>query len=494
MKRSTSHTYTWPSRRETTERPAPVSYWALDAADLAKRFDSGPDGLSATEATRRLAKYGSNELRERRQLSRLDVMSRQLRSPLLLLLVFAAAASVLTGEWLDASIVLTIVVATVAVGYSREYSAQAAAEALRARVRARSTVIRDGQARQVATEAIVPGDVILLSAGSLVPADGVLLEATDFFVSEAVLTGESFPVQKQPGLVDAAAELVERTNCVFLGTNVRSGTARCLVVATGSVTAFGAIAHRLTLRPPETEFDRGIRHFGYLVTSAMSIMVFLVFVAHMLRGRPPVETLLFAIALAVGLSPELLPAILSVSLARGAQMMARRGVLVRRLNAIENLGSMNALCTDKTGTLTEGVVQLEGAYDAFGCPSDEVLDLGAWNAALETGVSSPLDDAITHARAADLAQARKLGEIPFDFVRKRVTVVMQSSGGARLVTKGAFHHVLEVCSSITSGVPMSPDVRADLEQRYERWASQGIRVLAVATRTLSEKPTYSPRR
>src|SRR5436189_5455863 len=214
----------------------------------------------------------------------------------------------------------------------------------------------------------------------------------------------------------------------------------------------------------------------------MLIMVFVVFVAHMLRCRPPVETLLFSIALAVGLSPELLPAILSVNLARGAQMMARRGVLVRRLNSIENLGSMNMLCTDKTGTLTEGVVQLEGAYDAAGRPSDEVLDLGAWNAVLETGVASPLDDAITTARKPDVAAARKLGEIPFDFVRKRVTVVREAAGAARLVVKGAFHEVLEICTVSADGATLNGVARAALEHRYEEWTAKGIRVLAVAAR------------
>jgi Mg2+-importing ATPase len=284
---------------------------------------------------------------------------------------------------------------------------------------------------------------------------------------------------------------VERTNCVFLGTNVRSGTARCLVVATGSATQFGAIAHRLMLRPPETEFDRGIRRFGYLLTTAMLVMVLVVFSTHMFRGRPPVETLLFAVALAVGLSPELLPVILSVNLARGAQLMARQGVLVRRLNAIENLGSMNILCTDKTGTLTEGVVQLEGAYDGSGKPSNDVLDLGARNAALETGLANPLDDAILKARQPDLSRTRKLAEIPFDFVRKRVSVVVQDDAGVCLITKGAFHHVLEVCTRSADGPALGEALRAQLEQRYQKWSSQGIRVLAVATRKVDEKPVYS---
>jgi Mg2+-importing ATPase len=466
-------------------------YWALGAADLARRLESSAAGLSAADAAGRLRKHGPNQLQHRRHLSRLAVLGRQLGSPLLLLLVFAAGASAATGEWIDAAIVLAIVVASVVIGYSREYSAEAAAAALRVRLRAKSTVLRDGRPEQVAVEEVVPGDVILLSAGSLVPADGVILEATDFFVSEAVLTGESFPVHKQPGALDAATELRQRTNCVFLGTNVRSGSARCLVAATGTATEFGRIARRLTLRPPETEFDRGIRRFGYLLTSAMLIMVLAVFVGNVLVGRPPIETLLFSVALAVGLSPELLPAILNVNLARSAKAMAHRGVLVRRLNAIENLGSMDVLCTDKTGTITEGVVQLEGAYGPRGEPGGDVLELAGWNAALETGIGSALDEAITSAAKPVLAEHRKLGEIPFDFVRKRVTVVVQVADGARLVMKGAFEPVLEVCTRLPDGSALTAAARADLRQRFERWSTRGLRVLAVAARPVSAKSSYS---
>jgi Mg2+-importing ATPase len=477
--------------RGSQQAVRPWAYWSLDLREVARQLGSGTDGLSSADAIERRRIYGPNQLRDSRRLSRMVVLGRQLRSPLLLLLVFAAGASAVGGEWLDAGIVVTIVLATVAVGYSREYSAQAAAAALRSRLHARTTVVRDGRTTAALTEDVVPGDVTLLSAGSLVPADAVVLDASDFFVSEAVLTGESFPVQKRPGIADDTAPVRERTNCVFLGTNVRSGTARCLVVATGPGTEFGAIAHRLMLRPPETEFDRGIRHFGYLLTSAMFILMFVVFVAHMLGDRPPVETLLFSVALAVGLSPELLPAILSVNLARGARVMADRGVLVRRLNAIENLGSMDILCTDKTGTLTEGVVQVEGAYDASGAPSSSVLQLAAVNAALETGVSSPLDDAITNACRPDLRQMVKIGEIPFDFVRKRVTVIVREPTGIRLVTKGAFDRVLEVCTHAEGDVPLGQQARDDLEQRYEDWTRQGIRVLAVATRKAEPQPLYS---
>jgi Mg2+-importing ATPase len=467
------------------------TYWAVAADVLADTLDSDPGGLTSAAATLRLQDVGPNALRAGRDLSRVVIITRQLRSPLMLLLVFAACASAATGQWLDAGIVLTIVVATAAVGYSREYSAESAAAALRGRLLAQSLVVRDGHPLRLPTTDIVPGDVVMLAAGSLVPADGVLLEATDFFVSQSALTGESFPVQKQPGTVAASAGLVDRTNCVFLGTNVRSGTARCLVVATGGATEFGAIAHGLAKPPPEAEFDRGIRLFGYLLTSAMLVLVIVVFFAHIARGRPPAETLLFAVALAVGLSPELLPAILSVNLARGAQMMAHRGVLVRRLSAIENLGSIDLLCTDKTGTLTEGVVQLEGAYDSAGRASDRVLDLAVCNASLETGVSSPLDDALVAARVGQPTMWDKVGEVPFDFVRKRVTVVIRTANGARLVMKGAFHHVLEACAHDGDGQPLTPARQAQLEAHYDEWSGRGIRVLAVAERALSAQPRYS---
>jgi Mg2+-importing ATPase len=469
-----------------------AEYWALEHTDLATRLSAGPEGLSGAEAAKRRIEWGPNELHEARRASRPAVLMRLLRSPLLLLLVFAAGASVVSNEWLDAAIVFVIVATTVGIGYSREYRAQAAATALVSRVLLHATVVRDGRAAPVPSGDLVPGDVVLLSAGSLVPADAVVLEAADFFVSEAVLTGESFPVQKTADRVPRTAALAERTNCVFLGTNVRSGTARCLVVGTGRATEFGAIAHRLTLRPPETEFERGIRRFGYLLTSAMLLMVLVVFVAHMVRNRPPVETLLFAVALAVGLSPELLPAVLGVSLARGAQMMARRGVLVRRLDAIENLGSMDVLCTDKTGTLTEGVVRVEGAYDTRGEPSPGVLVLAACNAALETGIASPLDEAITNAHTPNLSHVRKLAEIPFDFVRKRVSVVVHTSDGVRLITKGAFHQVLDTCTRAADNPTLPLDRAAidRLEERYEEWTRRGIRVLAIATCAAHEQPAY----
>jgi Mg2+-importing ATPase len=442
------------------------------------------DGLTTAEAARRLARHGPNELRRGRRLSRLAVLASQLKSPLLLLLVFAAGISMISGEWVDAGIVTAIVAATVGIGWSREYRAQTAAAALTDRVKTRATVLRDGVPVPIELRDIVPGDVVLLGAGSLVPADARLLEATDLFVNESVLTGESFPVAKRIGPVVTTAPLAAQHGMVFLGTNVRSGTARCVVVTTGAATHFGAIARRLVLRPPETEFDRGVRRFGMLLTGAMGAMVIVVFAVNVVLGRPPVDTLLFSIALAVGLSPELLPAVLGFNLARGAQMMAGHGVLVKRLPAIENLGSMDVLCTDKTGTLTEGVVRLDGAFDAEGVPSPRVLELASWNARLQAGLVNPLDQAILQAHRPDLAGVEKLAEVPYDFVRKRLSVVVRTSAGPQIVTKGAFAHVVEACRAV------DPARRDALRARFEAWSREGTRVLAVATRALDERPGY----
>jgi Mg2+-importing ATPase len=478
-----------PARRGPPEASR-ASWWAVPAPEVARQLDSSAQGLAGEEAERRLARFGPNVVGEHVELTRLAVLWNQLRSPLLLLLLFAAAVSVATGEWVDAAIIVAIVLASAAIGYTREFRAQSAAAQLRSRVQVHATVLRDGARQSVPVHDVVPGDVVLLSAGSVVPADCALLDATDFFVNEAVLTGESYPVRKAPGTAGADAQLAQRTNCVFLGTNVRSGSSRALVVSTGKATEFGAIAHRLELRPPETEFDRGVRQFGHLLLTAMSVMTIAVLAINLLLERPLVETLLFSIALAVGLSPELLPAVLSVNLARGARAMAEHGVLVRHLSAIENLGSMDILCTDKTGTLTEGVVTLDGAWDPAGAVSPRVLELAALNATLQTGLDNPLDEAIRQAHAPTLAGIDKLAEVPYDFIRKRLSVVLRDTDGPLLVTKGALEPILAACTALADGTALEAGLRQALRDRATDWAQRGIRILAVASRRMPAQQAY----
>src|SRR5262245_31056289 len=302
--------------------------------------------------------------------------------------------SLVLREWVDASIILAIVLGSTFLGFLQEFRASKAVAELKQRLALNTVVVRDGAERTLPVSTLVPGDVILLSAGNLIPADGLVFEAKDFLVSEASLTGESYPVEKQPGVVPAGSPIGQRTNAVFMGSSVRSGSARALIVETGARTAFGAVAARLKAPEPENEFARGVRMFGLMLVRVMTLIVFFVLTVNQLLGRPVADSLLFAVALAVGLSPELLPAIVSVTLSAGARHLAKGGVIVRKLEAIENLGSMDVLCTDKTGTLTEGTMVLEDAVDYAGQGSRQVGELAFLNAALETGIRNPLDAAI----------------------------------------------------------------------------------------------------
>jgi Mg2+-importing ATPase len=422
----------------------------------------------------------------------------QFKSPLVLILVFAAIISVITGEWIDATIIIAIVVASAMLGFIQEYNAGNAVEKLRRQVTLKVTVLRDGAIQTILAEEVVPGDLALLSAGSIIPADGVVIEADDFFVNQAVLTGETFPVEKKPGTVAEGASLAERTNCVFMGTNVRSGKAHVLILETGTRTAFGQIAERLTLRPPETDFERGIRQFGGMLTQVMMVLVLVVFAINVILRKPAIDSLLFAVALAVGVAPELLPAIISITLSKGAQSMAKRGVIVRQLASIENFGSMDVLCTDKTGTLTLGVVSLDGALDPQGNASDQVFLYAYLNAHYQTGLANPLDESILLQAQPEIGRFVKTEEIPYDFVRKRLSVAVQdttqNSQTYLLITKGALDQVLEACSRLQEdgrAIPLDEMRLKSLQAKFAEWSDQGFRVLGIATKEVPPQLEYS---
>jgi len=469
-------------------------YWSLTPEQLLVRLRGSRNGLQREDVEPRLKQYGSNVIKARQQTTAFGLFLNQFRSPLVLILIFAAVVSVVVGEWTDASIVLAVVLGSTVLGFVQEYRASAAIEKLRSQITIKSNVLRGGQPQVVPSEQIVPGDVVLLSAGSLIPADGVVLAANDFFVNQAVLTGETFPVEKDPGSVPSKAGLAERTNCVFMGTSVSSGTAQVLIVQTGKATVFGQIAQRLSLRPAETEFERGIHRFGNLLTRVILVMVVIVLAVNVFLDKPLIDSLLFSLALAVGLSPELLPAIISLTLSHGAQRMAKRGVIVRRLNAIANLGSMDVFCTDKTGTLTEGVVRLDGALDAQGRPSKAVLHFAHLNAHFETGLTNPLDAAIdTYAQSAgsDISAEQKVDEIPYDFVRKRLSVVTADARGERtLISKGALDQILSICDNVQSRdsvQPLDTTTRTAIDTLYSDWSAKGFRVLGVATKSVEAR-------
>ncbi len=470
---------------------APAAYWSVPLEELLRALHSTRDGLSARAAARRLKRFSGRDVGGQAGASTLRLFLRQFEGPLIIILILAAIIAAALKDWSNSAIILLIVFGSGALSFVQEFRASRAVEALQARVRVTCRVLRGGRSENVPSRNVVPGDIVLLSAGDLIPADGVLQEAKDFFVAQAALTGESYPVEKAPGVVADGATVSERINCVFMGTSVRSGTARMLAVRTGRDTVFGGISDRLRVRPPETEFERGLRQYSYLLMRIMLVMALVVFAVNILLARSPVDSLLFAIALAVGMSPELLPAIVTITLAQGARRMAARGVIVRRLAAIENLGSMDILCTDKTGTLTEGVLSLDGAFDAGGAPSAIALELAYLNARFQTGLVNPLDQAIAAAGSAqhiDIAAYHKLDEVPYDFLRKRLSVLAhQPDAPPLLVTKGALEEVLAVCDAVARGggaAPLDDAARAGIETLFAGYSEKGFRVLAVARKVM----------
>ena len=477
----------------------PVPYWSLPPDALFVALDSSPAGLSAASARARADTRGAG-VTEGRARPVLRLLARQFASPLILILLAGALVSLALRGWVDAGIIVAIVLGSTLLGFVQEFRASRAVAALESRLALVCTVVRDGVEQSVPAAAVVPGDVVLLRAGHLVPADARVIDARDFLVTEAALTGESLPVEKRPATLPADAAVAARTNTVFMGTSVRSGTARVLVARTGRDTEYGEIAARLRRARPESAFGLGLRRFGGMLLRTMLVIVLFVLTVNQLLDRPAVGSLLFAVALAVGLSPELLPAIATITMSAGARELARRGVIVRRLEAIEDLGEIDVLCTDKTGTLTEGRMTLEEACGPDGEPSSRLRELACVNAALETGIANPLDAALVEAGAlagVDVARWRKVDEIPYDFQRKRLTIVVEEPGDAGrhlIVTKGAFDEVLAICERVAladgASAPLDDAWRARLRARFAQRGAAGMRVLAVATARVGAQARY----
>jgi Mg2+-importing ATPase len=479
----------------------PVPFWSAPIETVLAGLAARPDGLTQREADRRLLRLGGHRRSITRTITPLALLVNQFRSPLVVLLLFAMALSLFLGETTDAIIVFAIVLGSALLGFLQEYRASNAVARLLAVIETKVTVLRDGHEAELPQGDLVPGDVIVLAAGAAVPADCRILRSTDLFVDESTLTGESYPAEKAAGDLPSETRLAKRSNALFQGSHVVSGTGRAVVVQTGANTVFGEIAGRLRLRPPETEFERGLRRFGELLIQITLLLVIAIFGINVYLHRPVVDSFLFALALAVGLTPELLPAIVSLTLARGAQQMAASHVIVRRLNSIEDFGSMNVLCSDKTGTLTEGVVRVHAAFDADGNPSDEVLLYAQLNAAFESGFPNPIDEALRRLPCPDLTAYRKVDEVPYDFIRKRLSVVVERTTPSTdtyrhtMITKGALRNLLEACvdaqprlvPGAARTVPIA-EVRAQLQERFEAYSEQGYRVLGVAVRDVTDDP------
>lgn len=458
--------------------------WSLDAKEQSTVLGSSVvNGLTEEEAANR---YASTRRPRSRQTSPIWLFLTQLKSPITVILIVAAGLSLYLRDFADALIVLFIVFASALLGFWQEYSAAGAIQKLLSMVSSKCQIIRGGVEKLIDSSIVVPGDIVVLSAGSSVPGDCLVLESRDLFVDEAAMTGETFPVEKQPGVLPVETELAKRSNVLFMGTHVVSGSAKALVHCVGDDTEFGRISQRLQLRPPETDFERGIRRFGLFLMEVTMVLVVIIFAINVYFQKPAIDAFLFSLALAVGLTPQLLPAIISVNLSYGARRMAEKDVIVRRLSSIENFGSMNVLCCDKTGTLTKGLVEVHATTDANGQPNEHVGRLAYLNASFETGFSNPIDEAIRLHAKFNIANCERLDECPYDFVRKRLSILVRDGGTNILITKGAVEKVLQVCDRLlldSQVVPIAGQIGL-IHKQYVQYGDAGYRTLGVAYREL----------
>lgn len=474
----------------------PAAFWQDAPDQVLAALAATREGLGSAEAAARLARDGPNEIAARPKRRVLGDLLRRLANPLVAILLAAAAIAGATGDMTSFAIIVLVVILSTALDMIQEHRAEATAEALKRSIALNACVLRDGTRVVLPVAEIVAGDIVFLSAGDLVPADGIVLAVNGAQVNEALLTGEAYPVAKQVAPTPDAATPAGARNALFHGTSLIGGTATMLVVETGARTRFGAIAASLTGTQPPTAFERGIHKLGLLIARLTLFLVLFVLLAHLALGRPPLESFLFALALAVGLTPELLPMIMTVSLARGAQRMAEARVVVKRLSAIHDLGQMDILCTDKTGTLTQARITLVGHPGIEGEDNERVAELAAVNARFETGLKSPLDEALLlHAAGHPLDGWTKLDERPFDFERRRVSVLAEQAGERIEIVKGAPEALLALCvqAEDRSGalLPLDDALRARLQALHDDRAAQGLRLLGIAWKPAAGRETIA---
>jgi P-type Mg2+ transporter len=468
-----------------------VEFWKEPADKLLVRLATTLAGLATTEVQSRLTTYGPNDAATVKPSPLWLQFLARFRNPLVIILLIASGLSAATGDVASFLIVVTIVTISMTLDFVQEVRAQNAVEALRRSVAVQATVRRDGASRSVPIDQLVPGDIVELIAGDLVPADSRLLESRDLFVNQALLTGEPYPAEKQVSDTALGAENpAGASNAIFAGTSVISGTATIVLCRTGGKTALGHLATSLAEKPPATAFAVGIRRFGMLIMYFTVLMVLFVLVVNVSFHRPVLESLMFALALAVGLTPELLPMIVTVTLARSAMELAKRKVIVKRLSAIHDLGAMNVLCTDKTGTLTEATIKLVRAIDGRGVESQRAYAYAYVNSRFESGMKSPLDEAILAAHPFDMAGWRKVDEVPFDFERRRVSVLVEHDAKRRLIVKGAPEDLLRLCGRYEDAEgeerPLDAETRRTFEATLDALGAQGFRALGIASHAVDD--------
>ncbi|HEX4403155.1 MAG TPA: magnesium-translocating P-type ATPase [Galbitalea sp.] len=471
----------------------PTGYWNTDSTTLIADLGSSANGLSSAQAAATLSRVGQNTLGTSKQTSDGRLLARQFLSPIIIILVIATVLAWALGDPVDSIIILVIILLSGLLGFFQERGAGRAIAALLATVEIKAQIVRDGTVQGVPITGAVPGDVAQLAAGDLVPGDSIVLSSNGLQLDESALTGETFPVEKNPGTSPVDAELNARPNMVFMGTHVASGSGTILVVGTGTSTEIGSVSARLESAPPKTGFEKGLTRFGLFLTRIMIVLVVVIFLINLLEHKAVIDSVLFSLALAVGLTPQLLPTIVSISLAQGARAIAKRRVIVRRLDAIEDFGSMSIFCSDKTGTMTAGEVVLDSSIDISGKPSDSVGRLAYLDASLQVGMQNPIDDAIVSGVKCDVSNVVKLGEIPYDFNRRRLSILFKDgTDSPTLVSKGALDAIVSVCTQALGSdgklVPIAT-VQDAVQKLFLDLSNQGYRVLGLATKDMPAAKT-----
>ncbi len=465
------------------------AFWSITPDETFKELQTNANGITDSEAEKRTELYGLNRLKPKKKADSFTLLIAQFKSPIIIILIFAVILSIFLGDTTDAVIILTIISISGILGFWQEKGAANAVQKLLEIVQIKSEVLRNSQEKEIPLEEIVPGDIIILSAGSVVPGDSLIISSKDLFIDESTLTGETFPVEKSVSVLNKDTALSQRTNTLFMGTHIVSGNGKAVVVKTGINTEFGKVSERLKLRPAETEFEHGIRKFGFLLMEVTLVMIFLIFALNVYLQKPVVDSFLFSLAIAVGLTPQLLPAIISINLSHGAKRMADKKVIVKRLNSIENFGSMTVLCSDKTGTLTEGKVKIYSFTDSDGSASDKVMLYAQLNAGFQTGFINPIDEAIINYKEFNLYTYKKLDEIPYDFLRKRLSIFVAIKNENIIITKGALINVLEVCDFIENENRKVEEIKSSLNKinnYYSEMSGNGYRVLGIAYKKMPE--------
>jgi ATPase, P-type (transporting), HAD superfamily, subfamily IC len=457
---------------------------------MLQKLQTTDEGLNSSESSERLKKYGANLLKPKKGSSTLKILLSQFKSPITLILLFAAGISFSLGDTTDTLIIVTIILISSLLGFWQEKGAADAFEKLLSAVEVKAAVLRDGKEEEIPIEKIVPGDIIIFNAGDIIPADCLILESKGLFVNEATLTGETYPVEKSIETLNAETPLAQRTNSLWMGTSVESGSGKAVAVTTGKKTEFGKISEELKTSAPETEFERGIAKFGHFLMEVTMLMVIAIFAINVYLQRPILDSFLFSLALAVGLTPQLLPAIISVNLSHGAREMAKNKVIVKRLASIENLGSMNLLCSDKTGTLTEGELQLHSIRDMKGGQNEKILLYASLNAYYQKGFKNPIDRAILMQNKLDLAGYKRLDEVPYDFIRRRLSILVSKNNNNLMITKGALSNILDVCSlaEIEPGkIVEISEIKEQIEKQFKEFSEKEFRTLGLAYKDMNQQ-------